>query len=364
MLGRVHHIGDVAGLGSYTETLTAPLPNLADGGYHIVVEVDSRDLVPDSNRSNNTGISSNAFHVSVPLLTIGAPITGTITEGQDIYYRLVVPPGQDLTIAATFAVAMEAEFDLRYQALPDRSTFDQTAPDLSDLTPSLFLPTPQGGSYYILLHGREGALVPQTFTLRADLAPFGVTGFSPKVVSNTGPAILSLAGAHFTPQTTVTLESFSGPSFAASQVLFIDSGHLTATFDCHARCRPATITSESLTAPRLRPLSAIFWSPWASAGNLAITTLAPPKTVYVGGSISVNIDIRNTGDAPVTEPYIIIQATGVVPQPNNDPSDQLPGLLDPGQGDERGPRLQAHARGCRQRQQLPGGGHQPADDGG
>ena len=32
----------------------------------------------------------------------------------------------------------------------------------------------------------------------------------------------------------------------------------------------------------------------------------------------------------MTEPYIIIDATGVVPQPNNDPSDQLPGLLDPG----------------------------------
>ena len=69
LLGRVHHIGDVAGQGSYTETLTAPLPNLIDAGYHVVVVVDSRGLVSDSDRSNNTGISSNAFHVSVPLLT-------------------------------------------------------------------------------------------------------------------------------------------------------------------------------------------------------------------------------------------------------------------------------------------------------
>ena len=34
---------------------------------------------------------------------------------------MVVPPSQDLTITADFAVAMEAEFDLRYQVLPDRS---------------------------------------------------------------------------------------------------------------------------------------------------------------------------------------------------------------------------------------------------
>ena len=57
LLGRVHHSGDVAGLSSYSETLTAPVPNLADGGYHVIVVVDSRGLVPDTKRSNNTGVS-------------------------------------------------------------------------------------------------------------------------------------------------------------------------------------------------------------------------------------------------------------------------------------------------------------------
>ncbi len=70
LLGRVHHTGNVAGQGSYTETLTAPLPNLIDAGYHVVVVVNSRGLVSDSDRTNNIGISSNAFHVSVPLLTM------------------------------------------------------------------------------------------------------------------------------------------------------------------------------------------------------------------------------------------------------------------------------------------------------
>ena len=160
LLGRVHHIGDVAGLGSYTETLTAPLPNLADGGYHIVVEVDSRDLVSDSNRSNNTGISTNAFHVSVPLLTIGVPITGTITEGQDIYYRMVVPPGQDLTIAAISRSRRKRNSISVIRPCRTVRPSIKRRPDLSDLTPNLFLPTPQGGSYYLLLHGREGAARP------------------------------------------------------------------------------------------------------------------------------------------------------------------------------------------------------------
>ena len=93
----------------------------------------------------------------MPLLTLGVPLTASITDAQDLYYRLVVPPGQGLKISAVFAVAQEAEFDLRYNALPDRSTFDQTYPNVADLKQSLFLPGPQRGSYYILLHGREGA---------------------------------------------------------------------------------------------------------------------------------------------------------------------------------------------------------------
>jgi hypothetical protein len=146
LLGRVHHSGDVVGLGSYTETLTAPVPNLVDGGYHIIVMADSRGLIPDSNRSNNTGISPNALHVSGPVLTVGVPITGTIKDGQDLYFHLVIPPGQTVMIGADFATVPEAEFNLRYNALPDRSTFDQTAPDLFDPQPRLFLPSPQGAA--------------------------------------------------------------------------------------------------------------------------------------------------------------------------------------------------------------------------
>ena len=45
----------------------------------------------------------------------------------------------------------------------------------------------------------------------------------------------------------------------------------------------------------------------------------------------------------MTAPYIIIEATGVVPQTNNDPSDTLPGVFDAtntGSAGQLGPRLQ------------------------
>ena len=60
--------------------------------------------------------------LSVPVLTLGAPFSGTIADGQDLYFRLDVPVGRDVEIAASFATAPAAELVERYASPPDRST--------------------------------------------------------------------------------------------------------------------------------------------------------------------------------------------------------------------------------------------------
>src|SRR5262249_17295791 len=125
----------------------------------------------------------------------------------------------------------EAEFYLRYASLPDRSTFDQTAPDLTNLQPQLTIAHAQGGNYYVLLHGREGAAGGQPFTIQAYNSLFGVFSIDPTTGSNQGQATIDPAGARFSRQTVVSLMNSSGTALAASSVLFIDSAHLSATFD-------------------------------------------------------------------------------------------------------------------------------------
>src|SRR5262249_2660627 len=92
-IGRVTHTGDVAGLASYNGTLTVPVPGVQDGAYRILVVADSGLQVPDVDRSNAIMAAAPPFSVRAPLLTIGTPVTGTIADGQDLYYRLNVPPG-------------------------------------------------------------------------------------------------------------------------------------------------------------------------------------------------------------------------------------------------------------------------------
>jgi RHS repeat-associated protein len=309
LLGRVHHVGDVAGNGSYSESLTAPVPNVANGNYHVILLVDSRGLVADLNRQNNTGVSTGVIQVNVPILTLGTPVSNTIANGQDIYYGLVLTPGADVTISASFAAATEAEFYLRYGLLPDRSTFDQMAPDLTNLQPQLTIANAQGGNYYILLHGREGAGGGQPFTIRADDSPFGVFSIDPTTGSNQGQATIDLTGARFSRHTVVSLVNSSGTALAASAVLFIDSAHLSATFD---------LTGLAQGSYQVRALdgmeSAAAPTPFTVDGGQQGTVqvgIMSPSFVRVGAPIPVLITVFNDGHTDLPAPLIDLTATNV-----------------------------------------------------
>ena len=71
--GRVHHTGDVVGGSSYTETLTAPLPGVTPGDYHLLVRSDIRNHIPESDETNNLAhrwiklpSTSNCLHSTRP----------------------------------------------------------------------------------------------------------------------------------------------------------------------------------------------------------------------------------------------------------------------------------------------------------
>ena len=331
LLGRVQHVGDVAGLGNYTETLTAPLPGLAQLGYRVIVLADSRGLIPDTNRANNMRLSTSTLPVTIPLLTIGTPVNDTIKDGQDIYYRLVVAPGNDVTIAAQYNAATQAELYVRYGAIPDRTSFDLTAGNYNDTNPTLNLTNTQGGDYYILLHGREGAGTGQGFTLSATAAQFQLLRISPDRALNQGTQRIVLSGTKFTPQTTASLLASDGTIFSPTSVFFIDSGHLDATFDFSAipvgsyavRAQDGGRTSIATTALQVTD---------EIVGGVPGTIFFAPQYVRVGSPIGVTVEV-NAGIGTVPVPLVVVDATNVAAGEEHqlliDP--QLPRFLLPGQ---------------------------------
>ncbi len=332
LLGTVHHVGNVAGFGSYSETLTAPLPALLAGGYHAVVTADSRKQVPDTNRSNNTGASSGTLAVMIPLLSLGAPLTDTIAANQDSYYHLILPPGADVTLSAMYAVASQAELYVRFGALPDRTTFDlSTLGDLANTSPTLTLSSTLGGDYYILVHGLTAAGAGQSFTLTATLSQFALIDFTPKISLNHPNETINVMGTGFTPATTLSLIAASGTVYRPTSVSFLNSGGLTATFDLSV-VPFGSYTVRAEDGSQMSTASTLFKVTDVIVGNFSSTRIMTPARVRVGGPIPMSVDIHGLIDSITPVPFVEVDSTNVVAGEEKeqfvDPS--LPEFIPPG----------------------------------
>ncbi|MHB8954814.1 MAG: RHS repeat-associated core domain-containing protein [Pirellulaceae bacterium] len=333
LLGRVQHQGGVAGMSSYRETLTTPLPPLAEEPYRVILLSDSRGLVPEANRANNVGFSAATIAVTVPLLTLGTPVTETIANGQDRYYRLVAPAGKDFKITADFSATDVAEVYLLYGDVPDRSIYDQTT-SANAQQQRLVIGSPQGGSYYILVHGREGAGAGSRFTLRAEATGFEIVQVTPLRGSNQGLVTIEVIGSQFTPQTTLSLRHDSGEVRTAQSVQFVDANRLRATFDLQGLAAGAfRVYADDPGAPGPAIALDTFTVTDEPSGIVSLAILSP-AFVRVGSPIGVSITIINGNDSPAVAPILEVVATNVADGQERQVAlgtglDALPGELPP-----------------------------------
>ena len=227
LIGRVTHQGGVAGNGQYSGVLTAPLPGLDPGVYHVFVVSDSRQLLPDPNTASNVGTSEQLMTVSFPTLTLGSPLSGTIDNGQDASTSWSLPAATTVSIAAQFVGAAGGEVYIAHQYVPSPTTFDESSADPRRMGQQVLIAGAQGGTYFVLVHGREASSGGKPFTLSATVLPLQVTSISPNHGSNLGLTTITVHSTLFSGGTTVTLVPGSGGTpIAASQVTIEDSATL------------------------------------------------------------------------------------------------------------------------------------------
>ncbi len=297
LLGRVPHTGGLASLAAYTETLNASLPGVVDRSYDIIVVADSGLQVPDVDRANNTGVTASGLPIRSPALTFGTPTTGSVSNGEDLYFKLSVPAMTDVKLSAMYSAAVEAQLFIKLSSIPTTNSFDAATTDLNNLNPSLLLPAGSGGTYYVWMHGREGAGSGQSFTLQANSAPFEVDSFDTPSGGNTGQVTMNLTGAGFTTQTVVNLEQNGKVVVADKTVGFTDSEHLTATFDLNGQSPGtyqvvATDTGRNATAP-----GAFTIDPGTPGGEGdPFLNINAPAEVQAHSPVPVVFTYGNTGD--------------------------------------------------------------------
>ncbi|MDB9426220.1 CARDB domain-containing protein, partial [Microcystis aeruginosa CS-564/01] len=80
LFSQVNVSGPLNSGSSYSRTVTANLPGVATGNYHVIIRSDIRNAITESNESNNLKASLNQFNVDVARLTLGTAVGGYYTS--------------------------------------------------------------------------------------------------------------------------------------------------------------------------------------------------------------------------------------------------------------------------------------------
>ena len=127
LVGRVLHSGGVAGNGSYSETLTSPVPAAVPGDYHVIVRTDIRNNLPEVGENNNQGVSAGTVAVEVPMLTLGVAAAGELRTGETAYYRFTVGAGETVRVAfSTDSMTSVNDLFVRFAEIPSLGQFAET----------------------------------------------------------------------------------------------------------------------------------------------------------------------------------------------------------------------------------------------
>ncbi|MFN6579144.1 MAG: putative Ig domain-containing protein, partial [Aulosira sp. ZfuVER01] len=184
---------------SYSKTVTANLPGVPTGDYHVIIRSDIRNVISESNESNNLKASLNEFEVDVESLSLGTPATGYFTSKgliEDIkdikniafqygvavltssdntvpqestYYKVEVAAGETLrlkldgstgiptfdpnfyNVLQAYPVAIEGSaIYVRYGDVPTPTEFDYSFSQGLSEDQEIVIPSTQAGTYYIL----------------------------------------------------------------------------------------------------------------------------------------------------------------------------------------------------------------------
>ena len=200
-------------------------------------------------------------------------------------------------LSANLAVALEANIFLSRELLPSSANAAASFLNQDSGQAQLVISNPQAGPYYVLVQGREGAAVPEGFSLTPRLAGFEIRSVSPGLGGNAGLTTITVVGSGFTSASTVSLVSGSVTRTAAT-VLYKDDNTLFATFDLSG-LNPGVFDVKVNDGPANTTLAGAFTVVTGSPGQVTYQ-LDIPANLRVGTVTTALITYKNTGleDAP------------------------------------------------------------------
>lgn len=219
-------------LGTDTLALAPVVSNVPEGNYYIIVRTDLLNNIPETDKSNNDGVTAMPVFVSVKELKLDETLPDTMSVPK--YYKLVIP---DSLLGATVLVTLKSEDSLTMRNemyvgggyIPSVLQWDYkfNTPNygnqqilISDITQPV---------YYISVRSVSQVMQQQNITLHATRLPFAILMSQTNRGGNGGNVTVKLTGSLFTDSMTAKLTNGS-TTINATKVYFINSTVVYATF--------------------------------------------------------------------------------------------------------------------------------------
>ncbi|MUH00351.1 hypothetical protein F7734_52020 [Scytonema sp. UIC 10036] len=230
----------------YDNSITAPLPGVVRGDYHVIVKSDIRNAIVENDENNNIGGSLEKVSIDVESLQLGVSKTGTLFQKQSAYYKIDVAQGE--TLQVTFDSLADNAFNelyIRYGEVPSQTEFDYGFENVS-ADQQIVVPFTEAGTYYVLARAiKAPEWIPRlvvdenttvsgmgnNYTIEAKTIDFGITSIGQTVGDRGGKITLEIDGAKFTPYMRAELIDSTGKSIVAENIWFEGSTDVFATFD-------------------------------------------------------------------------------------------------------------------------------------
>ncbi|MEZ6134264.1 MAG: RHS repeat-associated core domain-containing protein [Pirellulaceae bacterium] len=318
LIARIPRNGGLAGNTSYTQSLEALLPALLEGPHRILVVTDSRGAIPDTNRNNNFASSAATIDITVPVLSVGSPITTTIAPGEQLYYRFDVAQ-DDVVVTAILAEEMQAEIFASHRTVPSRSDYQLVGETVGDAPLVQTLATTSTGPHYLLVHGGLAADGVQTLTLSAELAELQIYNVSNYFAYNIGQKTFTIRGSGFSPDMSLVVRSANDDVFVPKYLDVQSSTELVARFDFDgAELVQHDFVLGNGVSEVTAPLSMLGGG---TPGQLDYSTEYPER-IRVLGKGSFTLRYVNSGDTDVGVPILSLKQvkgdeTPLMPIPPN-----------------------------------------------
>ncbi|GAB1544710.1 hypothetical protein NUACC21_73860 [Scytonema sp. NUACC21] len=306
--GRIQAPVSYAAVGeSYESAITAPLPGVVPGDYHVIVKSDIRNAIVENNENNNIGGSLTKVAIDAERLQLGAFASGTLGQGQSVYYRIDVAPGETLQFNFDSVSTTAAnEVYVRYGAMPTRSEFDLSFSNAFSSDQQIVVPATQGGTYYVLAYGSSVVGDPAEYSLQANALDLSILRLGTTRGSNLGQTTMMISGAKFSTDAEVNLIAPDGSQRTASRVWWKDSTELWATFDLRG-LNPEQYDVQVKDDGKTAILADSFTVNTGAPGKVE-TQIVAPKALRLGQNGIITVEYVNTGETDVLAPLISLTA--------------------------------------------------------